>query len=168
MCRVARCGLQRLDKHPLDIIITDRSRRARTRFIVQAIEATIDETPTPLPDRGPIHSETLGDLDVVTALRTRQHDPTSQRQRLRGARTPRPTRQRLVLLVGKNESRLRTTGCDHARLPSSLTTGPNAPPRTKIPSRSPFVDELTPQVTRRARRAWMVWARSEKSRGWRT
>src|SRR5437660_10173576 len=84
MRRVARCGLQRLDKHPLDIIITDRARRARTRFIVQAIEATIDETPTPLPDRGPIHSETLGDLDVVTALRTRQHDPTSQ--------TPTPAR----------------------------------------------------------------------------
>ena len=32
------------------------------------------------------------DFDVGAALRACQHDPTSQRQRLRGARTPRPTR----------------------------------------------------------------------------
>src|SRR3954449_10914864 len=132
--RIRRRLLERLDDHPLHVVVTDRPRCTRTRFIMEAVEPAVDEAPTPLAHRAPTNPRSLGDLDVVPALRARQHDPAPQRQRLRCARTPRPTLKRCPLLATQDQRRLGTTCCSHAGLPSSLTMTPNAAPTTEIPS----------------------------------
>ena len=57
MRRVTRCGLQRLDKHPLDISVADRAGRPRARFVMETIKTTRDEPATPPPDRVSMQSQ---------------------------------------------------------------------------------------------------------------
>ena len=56
--RVSRGLLQRLDDHSFHIVIADRARRTRTRFIDESVEATLDEPGAPLADRRPVHAQT--------------------------------------------------------------------------------------------------------------
>jgi hypothetical protein len=49
--RVGRLLLERLDDHPLDVLIADRAGFPGTRLIMQPIDATPSEPAAPAPDR---------------------------------------------------------------------------------------------------------------------
>jgi hypothetical protein len=115
---VRRRLLQRLDDHPLDLLIADRARFARTRLIVQPIQPLASESPAPLADRVFAAAQPRRDLDTRLTLSRRQHDPATQRERLRARRTPSPTLQHLPLLISQHHVRKRR----HLGLQSSLIT----------------------------------------------
>src|SRR5215204_1585014 len=151
MRRVAWGLLQGLDDHSLDVVVADRARGTRTRVVMEPVEAAFDEPSTPLADRRPMHTETRRDLDIAAALRAGQHDAAPQRQRLRRGMPSSPPRQRFRLVVIEDQRCLRTSRRCHDRLPSSLTTEPNA----ANPPKFLYAKQLTTQVTRpqRPRRA---------------
>jgi hypothetical protein len=100
--RVGRLLLERLDDHPLDISVADRARLARTRLVMQTVEATPSEPAAPLANRRAAAAQPRRDLLARLAVGRRQHDPAAQRQRLRALRTPRPALQHLPLLVAQH------------------------------------------------------------------
>ena len=85
------------------------SRRARNRR-------------APLAHRRPATPATRRDLLVGRPVRARQHDPAPQRQRLRRLRPPRPTLQRLPLLIGQHQLGLRAPSPRHHPTPTLRST----------------------------------------------
>src|SRR3989442_3588041 len=113
--RVAWGLLQRLDDYPLDVLVADRARRTRTRFVGQPLEATRDEPRSPLADSRLVHAHTRRDRLIRQTLRARQHDPAPQRQRLRARASTRPPLQRLALLAAQHQLGLRPPPTRHTR-----------------------------------------------------
>ena len=54
--------LERLDDHPLDVLVSDRARLARARLVMQPIQASLREPPAPLPDRRGMATQPIGYL----------------------------------------------------------------------------------------------------------
>src|SRR5579859_115589 len=126
MRRVARLLLERLDDHPLDVIIADGTRLSRSRLVMQSIKPPPGEATPPLAHSRGIAAQPLGDLLTGLSIRRRQHDPTAQRQRLRALRPPSPPLQHLAILIA--EHNLGTLS--HKRLQSSSIPTTNSRLRT--------------------------------------
>ena len=115
--RIRRSRLQRRHDHLLDLIVGDPARRARPRLIGQALQPPVQETPAPLGHRLRPDTHLHGNVLIgpqAILLRTAQHDPAPQGQRLRRLRPPRPTHQRHAFLIGQHQRHLRTTTTSHA------------------------------------------------------
>ena len=80
---VRRLLLQRLDDHPLDVLVADRARLARARLVMQPIKATLGEAPPPAPDGRRRAPQPRRDLLAGLPVRRRQHDPERNASRLR-------------------------------------------------------------------------------------
>src|SRR5215211_1825105 len=139
--RVAWGLLERLDDHPLDIVIADRARLARAGLIVQAIDAPLSEPCPPLADRRRMTPQLGPDLLVRRALGSGQHDPAPQRQRLRALRPSSPPLEHLTLLVAQHDLSRRPSPLSHQCLPSSPMT-------TTTPDPTENSAELTARDTR--------------------
>jgi hypothetical protein len=99
---LTRGGFQRLGDHLLDVVVGDRPRPTRARLIGQPVQPTGQEPRTPLRHHVPRHPNVLGDLADRAAIRTPQHDPGPQRQRLRRFPPPGLPGQHGALLVGQH------------------------------------------------------------------
>jgi hypothetical protein len=121
VCRLIPCraASARVDQ----CIVTDRAHRARARRVGQAFQPVGGEPVTPLRDRDPVTARLRRDRGVRPTLRTGQHDPRPQRQRLRRRRPPRPPLQRLPLLLGQHDRDRRPSHTSHHQAPH---LGPNA------------------------------------------
>ena len=96
-----RRALQRLDDHLIDLGVGDRPRPARPRLIHQPVQPIAREPVAPLADRRDRHAQIARDLAAARTLGRSEHDPRTQRQRLRGRPTPRPGLQLLTLTLGE-------------------------------------------------------------------
>ena len=76
-------ALQGRHDHCFYAVIVDRARRARARFVAQAIHTVLDKPPTPFADCRPVQAQSGGYIFVLPAFRAGQHDPSPQRERLR-------------------------------------------------------------------------------------
>src|SRR5947209_7579151 len=103
MRRVGRLPLERLDDHPLDVVVADRARLARPRLVVKTVKTAASETTAPLTDRVGAATEASRDLLARRTIGGSQHDPAAQRQRLRARRTARPAHEHLPLLVAHHD-----------------------------------------------------------------
>jgi len=81
--RVRRLLFERFDDHPLDLVIADRARPARTRLVVQPVEAALGEAAAPTAHGRAVAPKPGRDLLARLPVRSRQHNPAAQRQRLR-------------------------------------------------------------------------------------
>ena len=99
--RVFGRALQRADDHLLDLLVGDRARAPRPRFVEQPIEPMLGEPIAPLGDHRTARGEPLGDLAVRQAIGGQQHDPRALRERLRGRAPPRPRLKLGALLSGQ-------------------------------------------------------------------
>jgi len=77
MRRIYRGFLKRLDDHPFNIVIGDRTGRTRTGIVTQPVQAARNEPGPPLTDRGGMHPDLGSDLVVGGTLGSSQHDPAS-------------------------------------------------------------------------------------------
>jgi hypothetical protein len=91
--------LQRLDHDGFDRVIADQARCSRTGLVMQSFEPMLDESTTPLPDRGSGHSEAVCHFGVVTPVGACQHDPAPQGECLCARWAARPTFERRPLVV---------------------------------------------------------------------
>jgi hypothetical protein len=112
--RVLRRGLERVHHHLLHLLDRDRSRPTRPGLIHKSVQPQLAEPPTPLPDGRRRHPTRDRHIRVRAALRTRQHNPRAQRQRLRRGPPALPSHQLLTLLVAERQLRLRTSCSGHA------------------------------------------------------
>jgi hypothetical protein len=96
-------GLQRRDHHGLDLLVGDRPRPARPRLVEQPLEALGRKPIAPLGDRQTRHTLALGDLRVGQLIGGGEHDPGSQRERLRGLAPAPPRLQRRSLLFRQSD-----------------------------------------------------------------
>src|SRR5437879_6592640 len=90
--------LERLDDHPLDILIVDRARLARTRLVVQPIKATPREATPPTAHRRGCATQPRSDLLAGLTVGRREHDPATERQRLGALWAPGPPLEHLPIL----------------------------------------------------------------------
>jgi hypothetical protein len=126
--RVRRLLLERLDDHPLDITVADRTRLTRTRLIMQPIKTTPREPATPLADRRGRAPQSRSDLLAGLPLGSGQHDPAAQRQRLSALRTPSPTLEHLPLgLIEHDLSTRRHNGLQSSLITTNFATKPPLP-----------------------------------------
>lgn len=91
----------------LDERVGDRARCPRPWLVVQPIEPSLSEAPSPRPDRAAHDAELLGNLAVVHALGATQHNARSQRQGLRGLASADVGLERLSLSCGQLDLRRR-------------------------------------------------------------
>ena len=96
--RIGRQLLERLDDHPLDVVVADRARLSRPRLVMQAVEAAPREPAPPLANRRTRTAQLGPDLRARAPLRRRQHDPAAKCERLRTLRTPSPALEYLHAL----------------------------------------------------------------------
>jgi hypothetical protein len=82
--RVFGLGLQRLDHDRLDLLICDRPWPARPRLIQEPLKPLGRKPVAPFRYRRARHALQFRDLLVRQMTRRGQHDPSAQRQRLRG------------------------------------------------------------------------------------
>jgi hypothetical protein len=101
MRRVLGRGFERLDDHFLDLLVGHRPRSARARIIGQPIESMRRKARAPRGGRVAPDPEALSDLGVAQTLGREQHDPRSQRQRLRARPATRPRLQLHAFLVSE-------------------------------------------------------------------
>jgi hypothetical protein len=128
--RVGRRLLQRLDNHPLHVVVADRAGSTRAGLVMQTIEPMHDKPGAPLAYRHPAHTETLGDFDVRATLGAGQHNPAPQRQRLRARMAPSPTLERVALAVAEHQLGHPCAPLSHRCLPSSSMTTTGTRPLT--------------------------------------
>jgi putative transposase len=112
--RVLRCGLQGRHDDVLDLFHADRRRPARPRVIHEPIQPQLAKPTTPLADRRLRDPARRSHVLIGAPLRTGQHDPRAQRQRLRGLAPPRPAHQLITLLVSQHKLDLRASSPGHA------------------------------------------------------
>src|SRR6476469_6256366 len=108
--------LQRLDDHPLHVLVCDLPGLARPGLVMKAVQASLGTAPSPPAHRRAGAAEALGDVDAALSGGRRQDDPAAQRQGLGAGGPTGPPLEHLSLFVVENY--LRTYG--HNRLPSSL------------------------------------------------
>jgi len=109
------CSSSGLDDHPLDICIADLARAARTRLIVEAVQARTGKAPPPAPHPLGGAAQPSRDLLARLAIGGAQHDPAAQRQRLRALGPAGPALGHLALLVADHD----LCSLRHDCLPSS-------------------------------------------------
>ena len=114
--------LQRLDDDPFDVGISHRARRAGAGIVPQSIETQVEEPASPLAHRVLMHTEPAGDLPVGRPIGAGQHDPTAGRQRVGALGSPRPSLQRLALIVTQDDRLGWSSSSCHRCLPSLRTT----------------------------------------------
>ena len=114
MRRVLRRGLQRVHHDPLDLLHGDRPRPTRPGLIAQPVQPQLAKPPAPLPNRRRRHPALPRDLRVRMSLCAPQHDPRTQRQRLRRLPPTLPPNQLLTLGVTQLQHLLGTSSSCHS------------------------------------------------------
>jgi hypothetical protein len=74
MRRIPGLLLERLDDHPLDIVVADRTRLTRTRLVMQTIKTPLRESASPLTNRRRITAQPGRDPPSAAANTTRQRN----------------------------------------------------------------------------------------------
>lgn len=74
---ISRGLLQCLDNHTFHVVISDCTRRTRTRIVRQPVQTTFNKPGSPLTDRGWMHPQLLCNIIVGGTRSARQHDPAS-------------------------------------------------------------------------------------------
>jgi hypothetical protein len=92
---VGRCLFQCLDDHSLHGVVANLTGSPGAGFVVQSLESEFEN----FPDCASRHPDALGHLVVVAAVGTREDYSTPQGKRLGTRRAPRPTFERLPLVV---------------------------------------------------------------------
>jgi hypothetical protein len=123
---VGRGLLQGGHYHLLDLVHRDRRRPARPRLVDQPVQTSVDEPGPPLAHGRPGDPKLLGHLRVGQTIRTCQHDPTPQRQRLGTLGPSRPAHQRLTLYIGQRQFRLGATTSSHTPKPPPVESPPDS------------------------------------------
>jgi hypothetical protein len=99
-----RLAFQSARQHAFDFGIAQATRRARTGFIEQSIEAEKNKALPPLAHRCQRHMHAASDLGVAPPLGAEQHDAGSQGQGLRRLGTASPLQQPLAGTRVRGES----------------------------------------------------------------
>jgi hypothetical protein len=81
--RVSRRRLERLANDLSDLVVADLARRARTEFVVETIDATLREPPSPLAHCVGRSLHPQRNVFVLQPLRRQQNDPCALGQPLR-------------------------------------------------------------------------------------
>ena len=102
-----RGRLQRIDDDLLDGVVTDLAGTAHPRLVEQPVDAGLDPAAPPLAHRRRATTQPLRDRGIGCPLSRGQHDPCSQRQRLRHRVSPGPTLQHLPVLAADLDHRWR-------------------------------------------------------------
>jgi len=90
-------------------LVVDRARLAGTHFVIEAVDALLKETDTPLAHRATCEVQVLGDCAVGLPSSRRQHDARTRHQRCRNRPRTRYRSQLRALLVTQYQFRLRST-----------------------------------------------------------
>jgi hypothetical protein len=77
VCCIRRRRAERALDHGGDLIIIDRSRPPWTSLIQEALDAILQKTPTPLPDRILVNAQLTGNRFAGRAIRTPQNNPAA-------------------------------------------------------------------------------------------
>src|SRR5580658_6608706 len=93
----ARRLMQGFGNHPLDQRIANRAWRAGAWFVEQSFEPRALKAPAPLAYGVPCDAQLPRNLLIGAILLTGQHDPSTQREGLRGLVPSRPLEQSVAL-----------------------------------------------------------------------
>jgi len=99
---IGRLALKGVHHDLLDPHVIDGARSPWAGLVGQPVEPTRQKPLPPLTHRLRPHPNVSGHLLVGFTCRTTQHDATPLRQRLRGLCPPRPSLQRLALLISQH------------------------------------------------------------------
>jgi hypothetical protein len=103
--RGARGGvLQGPYDHSFDLLVLDRARSARTRLVIEPIQARREKAASPFADRGRVDPQPPRDFLVLPPAARCQHDARSQRHRLSRLAPPGKPLQFRALLIRQNDS----------------------------------------------------------------
>src|SRR5215471_13636761 len=105
MSRSPRGGLQRLDDDLLDLSVSDPTRCSRARLVIEARQAVLQKSRTPLDHHAWRDAEFARHLLIIEALGGSENHPRAPRQQRLTAR-PMGQRLKLFLFFWRQEQRL--------------------------------------------------------------
>jgi hypothetical protein len=109
MCRVARCGLQRLDNHCLDLVIADSPRCAIAWLVEKTGYSFGNKSRAPVANPGVGRAQLARHLTVGAAAAAAQHDLCAHRKSMSGLATCCPAFQRRSVRRCQSQLRQPTT-----------------------------------------------------------
>ena len=104
-----RRGFQRANDHLLHLVVGNGALSARSRLIVEAVQALRDEPSAPFADRAGRHVQSPRDHLAVGPVGTRHDDPRSSRELWRRSRAMGQRVQSSSLFVGQDQRHLGTS-----------------------------------------------------------
>jgi hypothetical protein len=96
--RSSGCGLQGQANRLGDLIVTDLTRRPRSRLVIQSLNPPFREPSAPFAHGVQLCTKPLADYLVLQTFGRRQHNPRSPRQSLRRSTLPGKALELLALL----------------------------------------------------------------------
>jgi hypothetical protein len=92
---------ERLGHHLGDLVVPNLARGARTRFIVETIQALPGKSPAPCPNCQPRNTQLFGNRTIVKAVGCQEHDLGPHRISPANLAAPHPLSQLLTLAIGQ-------------------------------------------------------------------
>jgi len=98
---MGRNRLKRLGHHLGDLVVPDLARRARTRLIVETIQALPGKSPPPCPNRQPRDTQFFSDRAIVEPVGRQEHDLSAHRIGPSNLAAPHSLSQFLTLAISE-------------------------------------------------------------------